>query len=37
MVLRGRKKIFHIEIQAQPDKTLPEKMLIYSLAIKGKC
>ena len=36
MVLRGRKKIFHIGIQVQPDKTLPERMLLYSLAIKGK-
>jgi len=36
MVFRARKKIFHIEIQAQQDKTLPERMLLYSLAIKEK-
>jgi hypothetical protein len=36
MVFRTRKKIFHIEIQAQQDKDLPERMLIYSLAIKEK-
>ena len=36
MVLRAGDKIFHIEIQAQQDKDLPERMLIYSLAIKEK-
>jgi len=36
MVFRAGKKIFHIEIQAQQDKDLPERMLIYSLAIKEK-
>jgi predicted transposase YdaD len=36
MVFRTGKKIFHIEIQAQQDKDLPERMLIYSLAIKEK-
>jgi hypothetical protein len=36
MVFRTGKKIFHIEIQVQQDKDLPERMLIYSLAIKEK-
>jgi hypothetical protein len=36
MVFRTGKKIFHIEIQAQQDKDLPERMLIYSLGIKEK-
>jgi hypothetical protein len=36
MVLKAGDKIFHIEIQAQQDKDLPERMLIYSLAIKEK-
>jgi predicted transposase YdaD len=36
MVFRTGDKIFHIEIQAQQDKDLPERMLIYSLAIKEK-
>ena len=36
MVFRAGEKIFHIEIQAQKDKDLPERMLIYSLAIKEK-
>jgi predicted transposase YdaD len=36
MVLRAGDKIFHIEIQAQPDKTLAERMLLYSLTIKEK-
>ena len=36
MVLKAGNKIFHIEIQAQQDKDLPERMLIYSLAIKEK-
>jgi len=30
MVFRTGDKIFHIEIQAQQDKDLPERMLIYS-------
>jgi hypothetical protein len=29
-------KIFHIEIQAQQDKTLPERMFEYSYAIREK-
>jgi len=36
MIFRAGEKIFHIEIQAQQDKDLPERMLIYSLAIKEK-
>jgi hypothetical protein len=36
MVLKAGDKIFHIEIQVQQDKDLPERMLIYSLAIKEK-
>jgi predicted transposase YdaD len=36
MVLKAGDKIFHIEIQAQQDKDLPERMLIYSLAIREK-
>jgi hypothetical protein len=36
MVFRAVEKIFHIEIQVQQDKDLPERMLIYSLAIKEK-
>jgi hypothetical protein len=36
MVFRAEEKIFHIEIQVQQDKDLPERMLIYSLAIKEK-
>jgi predicted transposase YdaD len=36
MLFRAGNKIFHIEIQAQQDKDLPERMLIYSLAIKEK-
>jgi predicted transposase YdaD len=36
MVFRAGNKIFHIEIQAQQDKDLPERMLLYSLAIKEK-
>jgi hypothetical protein len=31
MVFRAGEKIFHIEIQAQQDKDLPERMLLYSL------
>jgi predicted transposase YdaD len=36
LLFRAGKKIFHIEIQVQTDKNLPERMLIYSLAIKEK-
>jgi predicted transposase YdaD len=36
MLFRAGDKIFHIEIQVQKDKDLPERMLIYSLAIKEK-
>ena len=36
MLFKAGDKIFHIEIQAQQDKDLPERMLIYSLAIKEK-
>ena len=36
MVFRAGNKIFHIEIQARQDRDLPERMLIYSLAIKEK-
>ena len=36
LLFRAREKIFHIEIQVQTDKNLPERMLIYSLAIKEK-
>jgi predicted transposase YdaD len=36
LLFRSKEKIFHIEIQAQQDKALPERMLIYSVAIKGK-
>jgi predicted transposase YdaD len=36
MVFRAGEKIFHIEIQVQKDKDLPERMLLYSLAIKEK-
>ncbi len=36
LLFRAKEKIFHIEIQVQTDKTLPERMLIYSLAIKEK-
>jgi hypothetical protein len=36
LLFRTREKIFHIEIQVQTDKNLPERMLIYSLAIKEK-
>jgi predicted transposase YdaD len=36
MVFRAWEKISHIGIQVQPDKTLPERMLLYSLAIKEK-
>jgi len=33
LLFRAREKIFHIEIQVQTDKNLPERMLIYSLDI----
>ncbi len=36
LLFRAREKIFHVEIQVQTDKNLPERMLIYSLAIKEK-
>jgi predicted transposase YdaD len=36
MVFRGGEKIFHIEIQVQQDKTLPKRMLIYSVGIEEK-
>jgi hypothetical protein len=36
MFSRAGDKIFHIEIQAQQDKDLPKRILIYSLAIKEK-
>jgi predicted transposase YdaD len=36
LLFRAREKIFHIEIQVQTDKNLPERMIIYSLAIKEK-
>jgi hypothetical protein len=36
LLFRAREKIFHIEIQVQTDKNFPERMLIYSLAIKEK-
>jgi len=35
-LLEVSNKIFHIEIQAQQDKTLPERMFEYSYAIRGK-
>ncbi|MFZ8802793.1 MAG: hypothetical protein ACO2PO_07370, partial [Candidatus Calescibacterium sp.] len=36
MFFRAGEKIFRIEIQVQQDKDLPERMMIYSLAIKEK-
>jgi len=36
MVFRAGKKIFHIEIQVQQDKTLPKRVLIYSIGIEEK-
>ena len=36
MLLKPRKKIFHIEIQVQQDKNLPKRMLIYSIGIEEK-
>ena len=35
-LLEVSNKIFHIEIQAQQDKSLPERMFEYSYAIRGK-
>jgi predicted transposase YdaD len=34
MLFKAGDKIFHIEIQAQQDKTLPKRMLIYSVVIE---
>ncbi len=36
LLFRSKEKIFHIEIQVQQDKTFPERMLIYSVAIREK-
>jgi predicted transposase YdaD len=36
MLFRAGEKIFHIEIQVQQDKTLPKRMLIYSIGIEEK-
>jgi hypothetical protein len=36
MVFRAGEKIFHIEIRVQQDKTLPKRMLIYSVGIEEK-
>ena len=36
LLLRSKEEIFHIEIQVQHDKTLPEGVLIYSVAIRQK-
>jgi hypothetical protein len=36
MLFKAGDKIFHIEIQAQQDKTLPKRMLIYSVGIEEK-
>ncbi|MDT7906776.1 MAG: hypothetical protein RRA63_01850 [Candidatus Calescibacterium sp.] len=36
MLLKSKKKIFHIEIQVQQDKNLPKRMLIYSIGIEEK-
>jgi predicted transposase YdaD len=36
LLFRAREKIFHIEIQVQQDKTLPKRMLIYSVGIEEK-
>ena len=36
LLFRSKEKIFHIEIQVQHDKSLPERMLIYSVAIREK-
>jgi predicted transposase YdaD len=36
LIFKAGEKIFHIEIQAQQDKTLPKRMLIYSVVIEEK-
>jgi predicted transposase YdaD len=36
LIFRAGEKIFHIEIQAQQDKTLPKRMLLYSVGIEEK-
>jgi hypothetical protein len=36
MLFKAGEKIFHIEIQVQQDKTLPKRMLIYSIGIEEK-
>jgi hypothetical protein len=36
MLFKAGNKIFHIEIQAQQDKTLPKRMLLYSVGIEEK-
>jgi hypothetical protein len=36
MLFKAGNKIFHIEIQAQQDKTLPKRMLLYSVVIEEK-
>jgi DNA replication initiation complex subunit (GINS family) len=37
LIFRDGEKIFHIEIQAQQDKTLPKRMLIYSIYLPLLC
>ncbi|MFZ8802081.1 MAG: hypothetical protein ACO2PO_03675 [Candidatus Calescibacterium sp.] len=36
MLFKAGDKIFHIEIQAQQNKTLPKRMLLYSVGIEEK-
>jgi len=36
MLFKAGDKIFHIEIQTQQDKTLPKRMLLYSVGIEEK-
>jgi predicted transposase YdaD len=36
MLFKAGEKIFHIEIQPQQDKTLPKRMLLYSVGIEEK-
>jgi predicted transposase YdaD len=36
MLFKAGEKIFHIEIQAQQDKALPKRMLLYSVGIEEK-
>jgi hypothetical protein len=36
MLFKAGDKIFHIEIQAQQDETLPKRMLLYSVVIEEK-